>query len=77
MATAHEPEAASSQSEDLPKPRLWWLAAFHVAVIGIVVVLARLTTGFANGPLLEEELRELTGAPVPSGVPQPSWSGRG
>lgn len=77
MATAHEPEAASSQSEDLPKPRLWWLAAFHVAVIGIVVVLARLTTGFANGPLLEDELRELTGAPVPSGVPQPSWSGRG
>lgn len=77
MGTTGEPEAVSSQSEELPQPRLWWLAAFHVAVIGIVVTLARLTTGLATAPLLEDELRQLTRSPIPGAVHQPSWSGRG
>jgi hypothetical protein len=78
MGTSREPEAEATPPEDLPKPRLWWLLAFHVTVIAIVVVLARLTTGFAaGGPLLEDELRELTRSPLPGAVHQPGWSGRG
>ncbi len=78
MGTSREPESVSTQSEELPRPRLWWLAAFHVAVIAAVVALARLTTGLATGgPLLEDELRELTRSPIPGAVYQPAWSGRG
>jgi hypothetical protein len=77
MRATHEPEAALSKQEELPKPRLWWLAAFHVTVIAAVVGLARLTTGFATAPLLEDELRDLTRSPLPGAVHQPAWSGRG
>ncbi len=38
MGTTHKPEALSSQTEEYPKPRLWWLAAFDAVVIGLVVL---------------------------------------
>ncbi len=77
MTTSNKPETATSQSEDFPKPRLWWLAIFHIAVIALVVALARLTSGVATTHLLEDELRELTGSPIPGAVQQAAWSGRG
>ncbi len=77
MAQTHAPDRVTPHSPGLPQPRLWWLLAFHVAMIAIVVGLARLTTGFATGPLLEDELRDLAGGALPGAVHQPAWSGRG
>ncbi len=77
MAQTREADRVTPHSPGLPKPRLWWLLAFHLAMIAIVVGLARLTTGFATGPLLEDELRDLAGGPLAGAVNQPAWSGRG
>ena len=77
MAQTREADRVTPHAPGLPKPRLWWLLAFHITMIAIVVGLARLTTGFAAGPLLEDELRDLAGGPLAGAVNQPAWSGRG
>ena len=68
---------AAGGRDEVPKPRLGWLAAFHVLVIALVLFMAYETRGLVGGPLLEDELGEQ--AATPFGItPGPTpWGGRG
>ncbi len=67
MEQKPETDPPESHQDAKPRPRLWWLAAFHVAVIALVVALARLTRDLAPRPLLEDRLGGSAEAPLGEG----------
>ena len=63
--------------EEVPKPRLAWLAAFHVLMIAIVLLMARGLSGTIDGPMLEDQLGAPEDTPFGAiGQPRPA-GGRG
>ena len=58
-----------------PKPRLAWLAAFQLCVVGLVVALARLTRPYTSPPLIDDQLRDLAGAGTAAAT-APVWGER-
>lgn len=60
MSTNHEAEArASAEQSRMPRPRLTWLTLFHLAIIALVVAMARVTREHTAGFQLHDQLREL------------------
>jgi Domain of unknown function (DUF4956) len=67
MATNREPVAPEAvQPAESHGPRLAWLTVFHVAIIALVVVMARLTREYTRPPAALDQLGELarTGSQV-------------
>jgi hypothetical protein len=62
---------------NVPKPRLAWLALFQLAVIGLVVLLARVTRGLSGTPTLEDRLSRAGETNLGSAVQSAAWGGRG
>jgi hypothetical protein len=62
---------------NVPKPRLAWLALFQLAVIAVVVALARVTRGFSGPPTLEDRLSTVGEKSLGSAVQSAAWGGRG
>ena len=60
-----------------PRPRLLWLAIFHIVVIALVVTLARVTRGLSGAPTLEDRLSTLRDASLGAAVQSSPWAGRG
>ncbi|HYC33477.1 MAG TPA: DUF4956 domain-containing protein, partial [Gemmatimonadales bacterium] len=63
--------------DEVPKPRLAWLAAFHVLMIVVVVLTADQTRGLVDGPLLEDQLGSLQETPLDAPTGTRPWGGRG
>jgi hypothetical protein len=61
----------------VPKPRLAWLALFQLAIIALVVLLARVTRGFSGTPTLEDRLSAVGETNLGSAVQSAAWGGRG
>jgi hypothetical protein len=59
-----------------PKPRLWWLAAFQLGIVALVVAIARLTRAHIAPALIDNQLRELTGAQMPVTATELAWGER-
>jgi hypothetical protein len=59
-----------------PKPRLWWLAAFQLCVVALVVVIARLTRSHIAPPLIDDQLRDLAGSQLPIPATELAWGER-
>ena len=59
-----------------PKPRLWWLAAFQLCVVALVVAMARLTRSHIAPPLIDDQLRDLAGSQLPIPATELAWGER-
>ena len=59
-----------------PKPRLWWLAAFQLCVVALVVAIARLTRSRIAPPLIDDQLRDLAGSQLPIPATELAWGER-
>jgi Domain of unknown function (DUF4956) len=59
-----------------PKPRLWWLAAFQLCVVGLVVAIARLTRSHIAPALIDDQVRDLSGAQMPVTATGLAWGER-
>ena len=71
------PESAAphaTQDNSQSGPRLGWLTAFHVAIIALVVTMARLTREYTSRPLAIDQLGDL--ARTGSQVATPAWGER-
>lgn len=76
MGATHEDKAAEGR-ENLPQPRLGWLAAFQVMIIGLVLLLSHESRSVIEGPLLEDQLGAIGETPF-GATPGPNpWGGRG
>jgi Domain of unknown function (DUF4956) len=72
-------EAAPHPTDDQgrpPKPRLWWLAAFQLFVVALVVAIARLTRSHIAPPLIDDQLRDLAGSQPPIPATELAWGER-
>ncbi len=65
------------RTDDRPRPRLLWLAGFHLAIIAVVVAMARLTRHLNPPPQLEDQLDTGSGAALTEALQQTAWGGRG
>ncbi len=75
MDTDHAAAAPETKAESRPPgPRLGWLITFHLAIIALVVAIARTTRDHISSPVIGDQLRELarSGAQVPT----PAWGER-
>jgi Domain of unknown function (DUF4956) len=63
--------------EEPPRPRLWWLAGFHVAIIALVVAMSRYTRELSPQPQLEDELGAGSRGALQEALQQTAWGGRG
>ena len=70
-------ETAVENRDDAPKPRLWWLAAFQVLVIALVLLMAQQSRGLIEGPMLEDQLGALEDTPLGVAAEPRPWGGRG
>lgn len=71
--------AASHHTDDQvrpPRPRLWWLAAFQLAVVVLVVAIARLTRSHIAPALIDAQVRGLAGSQVPIPATELAWGER-
>lgn len=59
-----------------PEPRLAWLAAFQVAVVAFVVVMARRIREHTSPALIDNQLRDLAGAGSDVAATAPAWGER-
>jgi hypothetical protein len=59
-----------------PKPRLWWLALFQLAIVALVVVIARLTRSLIAPALIDDQLRDLASSQMPIPAHQMAWGER-
>jgi hypothetical protein len=69
---AHERPTHAKQ----PEPRLAWLAAFQIAVVALVVVMARRTREHIAPALIDDQLRDLTGVGSEVAATAPAWGER-
>lgn len=76
MGAKHEGKAGDGR-DDMPQPRLGWLAAFHLLVIALVLFISHESRSLIDGPMLEDRLGTMEETPF--GVtPGPNpWGGRG
>jgi hypothetical protein len=65
------------ERDEVPRPRLLWLAAFHILMIVVVLLMARGLSGVVEGPMLEDRLGELARAPFEAASEPPPHGGRG
>ena len=70
-------DAEVEQPEDVPRPRLGWLAAFQVLIIALVVLMADQSRGLIDGPMLEDQLGALQDTPLDAATATRPWGGRG
>lgn len=77
MADNESDAVSEPRSDDRPRPRLLWLAGFHIAIIALVIAMARFTRELAPQPLLEDQLGTRPGAPLTDALQQTAWGGRG
>jgi hypothetical protein len=77
MAVKENDAPGQARPADQPRPRLWWLAGFHLAIIALVVAMARLTREFNPPPQLEDQLGARPGATLTDALQQSAWGGRG
>jgi Domain of unknown function (DUF4956) len=78
MGAKHEtvaPHDEGGGSTNPPKPRLAWLAAFQVGIVGLVVAMARLTQAHIT-PTLDDQLRDLAGSGAQVSATAPAWGER-
>jgi hypothetical protein len=68
---------APANREEVPKPRLLWLAAFQIVVIALVLLMSQETRGITEGPLLEEQLGAMEDTPFGAATEPQPWGGRG
>jgi hypothetical protein len=69
------PRELDAPSEERPRsPRLGWLTAFHLAIIAIVVTMARATRDYISQPMAVDQLGEL--ARTGTQVAGPAWGER-
>jgi Domain of unknown function (DUF4956) len=75
---AAKPETVADHAVDRkpPKPRLWWLAAFQLCVVALVVAIARLTRSHIAPALIDNQIQELSGAQMPVTATELAWGER-
>jgi hypothetical protein len=71
---AHHEEGRTPSNP--PKPRLAWLAAFQVCIVGLVVAMARLTHAHITPTVIDDQLRELAGSGTQVAATAPAWGQR-
>jgi hypothetical protein len=73
-----KPETVADHTVDHkpPKPRLWWLAAFQLCVVALVVAIARLTRSHIAPALIDNQIQELSGAQMPVAATELAWGER-
>ena len=79
MGAKHETvaEPREGQGPSNPgKPRLAWLAAFHLCIVGLVVAMARLTHAYITPAVVDDQLRELAGAGTQVPATAVAWGER-
>jgi hypothetical protein len=76
MSGKNEGDTADHRDE-VPKPRLLWLAAFQIIVVAIVLLISQETRGITEGPLLEDQLGALQDTPLGEAAAPRPWGGRG
>ena len=77
MGAKHEPGTDHTvQQSRQPAPRLGWLAAFQVAIVALVVTMARVTRQYATPPLIGDQLGELARTGAQAATPSPVWGER-
>jgi hypothetical protein len=59
-----------------PKPRLWWLAAFQLCVVALVVAIARLTRSHIAPALIDNQIQDLASGQTPVGATGLAWGDR-
>jgi hypothetical protein len=59
-----------------PEPRLAWLAAFQIAVVALVVVMARRTREHISPPLIDDQLSDIAGMGSDVAATAPAWGER-
>jgi hypothetical protein len=59
-----------------PKARLWWLAAFQVCIVALVVAIARLTRSHISPALIDNQLQELSRGQMPVPATELAWGER-
>lgn len=75
MDTNRAPATSEAPRQERPTgPRLGWLTAFHLAIIALVVVMARATRDFIDEPRVVDQLGEL--ARTGTQVAGPAWGER-
>ena len=70
-------EGSAETRDEVPKPRLWWLAVFQILVTALVLLMAHETRGIAEGPMLEDQLGALQDTPLGAVAEPRPWGGRG
>jgi hypothetical protein len=68
---------AAESRDEVPKPRLLWLAAFQIVVIALVLLMAHETRGITEGPMLEDQLGALQDTPLGGAAEPRPGGGRG
>jgi hypothetical protein len=63
--------------DEVPQPRLAWLAAFHTLMIVVVVLMADQSRTLVDGPLLEDQLGSLQDLSGDASASSRPWGGRG
>ena len=77
MGAKHETVAQERPTHAKPaEPRLAWLAAFQIAVVALVVVMARRTREHISPPHIDDQLRDLAGAGSDLAATAPAWGER-
>jgi hypothetical protein len=79
MGAKHETGANHGEGgapSNPPKPRLAWLAAFQVCVVGLVVAMARLTQGHITPTVIDDQLRGLADSGAQVSATAPAWGQR-
>lgn len=79
MGAKHETVAdhgGGGAPSKLAKPRLAWLAAFQVCIVGLVVAMARLTHALISPTLVDDQLRGLAGSGTQVAATAPAWGER-
>lgn len=77
MGAKHEPGTDHTVEQSRPPaPRLGWLAAFQVAIIALVVTMARVTRQYTSPPLIGDQLGELARTGAQAATPSPVWGER-
>ena len=76
MDAKQETVADHTADHKPPKPRLWWLAAFQLCVVALVVAIARLTRSHIAPALIDNQIQELSDAQMPVTVTELAWGER-
>ena len=76
MDAKQETVADHTVNHQPPKPRLWWLVAFQLCIVALVVAIARLTRSQIAPALIDDQLQELSGVQMPVTATELAWGER-